>query len=409
MQFHDYITLRNQMAKFGHNDGARQIGKSVTSDEFRRFFLSRAEELMQGARPGQDSYEVFDRLCAVMGEQTWVDHQRPFYNVWPIVENLARDVKLELPFSAVEIPFDSIVLRFTVGHEPCNIATAMLFWPKKWPNTPPQLNVLCYFPGTMDRLTFRYNYEPDESVESWLQRITLDSAKLDWRATERAYSNANAAAAPLMVRLVVFIGLLANDEDMITPVVLARDRRQYESTSDEEVKKWLEERARRKLGRGFDVGKRLQAERDASPHWRNPHLCLFWTGSGRTKPVIRMRSGAVVQRVSMANVPTGYLGPEHLEEDAEGGTYIYFVEAVGQERIKIGKADDPAARVRQLQTGSAVELRLLAVVEGRASLEAELHSAFANDRIQGEWFRATIELREYISRFVVNAEPKRWT
>jgi hypothetical protein len=80
-------------------------------------------------------------------------------------------------------------------------------------------------------------------------------------------------------------------------------------------------------------------------------------------------------------------------------TYIYFVEAVGQDRIKIGKADDPETRVRQLQTGSAVELRLLAVTLGQPSLEAELHAAFANDRIQGEWFRASNELRDYIARF----------
>ncbi|HYV34754.1 MAG TPA: GIY-YIG nuclease family protein [Gemmataceae bacterium] len=401
MRFHDYITLRNQMAKFGHDEGARKIGKSVTSDEFRQFFLSRRETLMQSASLGQDSLQVFDRLCAVTAEQIWVDDQRPFYNVWPIAENLARDVKLDLPFSAVEIPFDSIVLRFALGSEPYNIATAMLFWP----NTHSFVNVLCYFPGTMDRLTFRYDYEPNETVEHWLQRIATDSAGHEWRATEGANSNANSTAASLMVRLVVFIGLLANDQDMITPVVLSEDRKKYESTDDVEVKKWLESRAKRKLGRGFDVGKKLQAERDASPHWRNPHLCLFWTGPGRTKPVIRMRSGSVVQRVSMAAVPTGYLGPESQDEDAEGGTYIYFVEAVGQDRIKIGKADDPEARVRQLQTGSAVELRLLAVMTAQPSQEAELHTAFAKERCQGEWFRATEELRGYIARFAGEQTP----
>ncbi|HYT91147.1 MAG TPA: GIY-YIG nuclease family protein [Gemmataceae bacterium] len=399
MHFHEYITLRNQLAKFGHNDDARRVGKAMTSDEFRSFYLKRAAEEMQRAQPGPHSHQLFERFCALSAEQTWVDGERPFYNVWPIAESLACDVKLDLPFSAVEIPFDSMVLRFAYGHEPCKVSTAMLFWPKNWPSTPPNVNVLCYFFGTMDRLTFRFDYDPTDTVEGWLQRIISDSANPEWRSMAQPYRNADPTAASLMIRLVVFIGLLANNHDMITPVVLSKDRTKYESTDEAEVKKWLEKRAIRKLGRGFDVGKQLQAERDASPHWRNPHLCLFWTGPGRTKPVIRMRSGSVVQRVSMAAVPTGYLGPEREVEDAEGGTYIYFVEAVGQERIKIGKADNPEARVMQLQTGSAVELRLLGVIADQPSREAELHAAFAKDRVQGEWFHATAELRDYIARF----------
>src|SRR6266542_3309152 len=101
----------------------------------------------------------------------------------------------------------------------------------------------------------------------------------------------------------------------------------------------------------------------------------------------------------MAAVPTGYLGPEREDEDTQGATFIYFAEAVGQERIKIGKADNPEARMTQLQTGSAVELRLLGVIADKPSREAELHAAFAKDRVQGERFHATAELRDYIARF----------
>lgn len=168
----------------------------------------------------------------------------------------------------------------------------------------------------MDRLTFRYEYDPEEKIENWLERLLTESQSGHWQSLNSAYPNVNAAvAAPLMIRLVVFIGLLANDQDFITPVVLNKDRVRYESADDPDVRKWLEDRAVRKMGRGFDVFKKLELERETSPHWRNPHLALFWTGPGRTKPVIRMRSGSVVQRVSMAEVPTGYLGPETADED----------------------------------------------------------------------------------------------
>ena len=105
-----------------------------------------------------------------------------------------------------------------------------------------------------------------------------------------------------------------NGDDLITPIVLAKDRAKYESTDDPDVKLWLENRAATRAGRGFEVGKRLELERETSPHFRNPHLCLFWTGEGRKIPIIQLRSGSVIQRVSMADVPTGYLGPETENE-----------------------------------------------------------------------------------------------
>ncbi|MEX2286771.1 MAG: hypothetical protein WD648_06755, partial [Planctomycetaceae bacterium] len=149
MQFHEYVTFRNQMAKFGHNDEARKTVKGMTAQDYRSFFLKCIPKEMQRAGPGQESHQLMDRYVALSAEQTWVDADRPFYNVWPIATNLAREVKLTIPFSAVEIPFDSILLRFARGHELHEVVTAMLFWPKDWPHTPPTINVLCYFSGTM--------------------------------------------------------------------------------------------------------------------------------------------------------------------------------------------------------------------------------------------------------------------
>ncbi len=59
----------------------------------------------------------------------------------------------------------------------------------------------------------------------------------------------------------------------------------------------------------------------------------------------------------------------------------------------------PKNRLRQLQTGSASKLHLLGVIVDKASRESELHALFAEDRIQGEWFRDTTRLRNYIDDF----------
>ncbi len=254
-------------------------------------------------------------------EGIWAEHERPYYNVWPIAIGLAKSVQLRLPFSAVRLPCEfstetprgvirttPLLFRFAKGHEPYGIETALL----DWRHTSNELFVHG-FASKDEGMFFWERYEPSESVEEWLDRLITrpkgygaNPGTLERSAGEEA----GRAEIALLARLVVFVALLAKDEDVITPVVLSKDRAKHESTDDSDVKKWLEDRAARRAGRGFDVGRRLQTEKDASPHWRNPHLCLFWTGEGRQVPVIKMRSGTVIQRTSMADVPTGYFGPE---------------------------------------------------------------------------------------------------
>lgn len=65
--------------------------------------------------------------------------------------------------------------------------------------------------------------------------------------------------------------------------------------------------------------------------------------------------------------------------------------------IKIGHTNGrPADRLASLQTGSRVELQLLAVMAGDRSLERDLHDELADHRIRGEWFAWTPEVLEAI-------------
>lgn len=77
---------------------------------------------------------------------------------------------------------------------------------------------------------------------------------------------------------------------------------------------------------------------------------------------------------------------------------IYFIEAVGSGAVKIGYTDaEPAERLRQLQTGCPLELRLLASSPGTENDEADLHQQFQHLRIRGEWFKIDDELRSVIN------------
>lgn len=321
MQFNDYLNLRNLLGRYGHNPDTRSTGQSLSSEGFRRHLLIG----FQGRRQLDDlQYDIY---TAALAEEVWVEADRPFYNVWPIARELAESVRLDLPFSKVPCPFKAMLLRFAVGHEPFEVTTAMLLWDEN------QIRVQCYFRATMDRITFRYEYTVDENFENWLSKIETDKERAAF-TQHKNQPNCNPAAAPTMIRLVAFIGLLANDQDLLTPVVLSKDRDKYDQTTDADARRWIEDRARRRLGRGFDLGRNLTLQRDRSPHWRNPHLCLFWTGPGRTKPVIQMRSGAVIRSVSMADVPTGYLGPETAADD------VMPADAIGREPVSKSKRFD---------------------------------------------------------------------
>ena len=65
--------------------------------------------------------------------------------------------------------------------------------------------------------------------------------------------------------------------------------------------------------------------------------------------------------------------------------------------IKIGFTRQLAQRLRRLQMNSPVRLSVIAAFEGDRSDELELHRLFKPQRLHGEWFRRSPELRGHIA------------
>ncbi len=82
--------------------------------------------------------------------------------------------------------------------------------------------------------------------------------------------------------------------------------------------------------------------------------------------------------------------------------YIYFV--TDGEAIKIGISGDPLGRIKNMQTGSPRELRLLAAIAGSEAAETELHRKFAHLNVRGEWF---IDKLGEIARYIASFKPKK--
>jgi Meiotically up-regulated gene 113 len=66
------------------------------------------------------------------------------------------------------------------------------------------------------------------------------------------------------------------------------------------------------------------------------------------------------------------------------GDGLYFI--VGADRIKIGRSMDVRKRLRALQTGSPVDLKIMAWFPGCGPSEHDLHQRFSEYRRHGEWF-----------------------
>lgn len=71
--------------------------------------------------------------------------------------------------------------------------------------------------------------------------------------------------------------------------------------------------------------------------------------------------------------------------------YIYIIQCVGYDYYKIGIADAPNLRLKDLQSGCPFPLKILSSVEltKPMSIERKLHHCFAKKKLRGEWFNLT--------------------
>ena len=70
---------------------------------------------------------------------------------------------------------------------------------------------------------------------------------------------------------------------------------------------------------------------------------------------------------------------------------VYFLEAEGQDKVKIGLSGRVQDRIRELASVSPVPLKLRAIIkDGGRETELSLHDRFSHLRLHGEWFHYTL-------------------
>lgn len=95
----------------------------------------------------------------------------------------------------------------------------------------------------------------------------------------------------------------------------------------------------------------------------------------------------------------GVLRDKRAQRQKLAQGYVYLIS--DGTAVKVGYSVKPEARVRELQTGSSRELRLLGKFAGSEQDEARLHQEFFEDNLILEWFKPSSLL---LSRFGLSME-----
>ena len=75
-------------------------------------------------------------------------------------------------------------------------------------------------------------------------------------------------------------------------------------------------------------------------------------------------------------------------------SWIYFLQC--KNYIKIGRTNNILKRMIEIQGLNPFPLKLLLVLKGDSKKEASLHARFRKDRIRGEWFILSTQMKAYI-------------
>jgi hypothetical protein len=439
-------------------------------------------------------------LVSSLSEYEWLQLERPFYNVYPIVEKLVHNTKLQVSAAFLQLPHRTMLFKFAEGHEPYGIktilltighphelpknanlfnndghdilrgvaATATVQFTDKLPDGSyhdiytlaavfevitdpkfkpyePRFPLGPSFENQYTEISNRYqalqspdnstfntehvvqrgfcrgpygdnDLELEENVECCLKSIEVTIADQhrselfggDDTTNPTYMGNQSLEVHQFVFKLATLVSMLHRGDNLIAPIVLAKHQERYDKETDEAARKWLEDKAAHIQGRGFSVGKELQQRSDISPHFRNPHMALYWTGPGRKEPTLLLRSGVHVLLKKIAQVPTGFMGPEQPDEYIEPAheEYVYFLRDPYSGFVKIGQTRRTIAeRKKQLETYHGLTLIGDIVTGDCVELETRLHREYAAKRRRrpdgrrSEFFELTdTEVQEIVAR-----------
>ena len=318
MQFHEHhsrflwtSSKKPKRIRRGFKTMNESVDYTMNLEKFKRDIRNDEEVVIKNIVSGSGNigtpptfkYNSFQKTLALM-EGMWCHEGRPFYNVYPIAVELSQNSTLDIPIEALtSFNTDTLLIKFPVGHEPQGVHSVFMMTPSKnVKNGQYRFELAIEIGDAVMQLGLSLE-GGDKTLQDCMARaIEAYSQRPEWEEH-------TTDVALFCFRFLGFLGLLAAGSDLVTPVILSKDRAKFDSLTDEQERLMIINRAARRLGVGADIGRDMEAERLASgPHYRKPHPALYWTGEGRRIPKIVFRRGSIVQGRKLKEVPTGYEG-----------------------------------------------------------------------------------------------------
>ncbi len=103
------------------------------------------------------------------------------------------------------------------------------------------------------------------------------------------------------------------------------------------------------------------------------------------------------QRAAWAKSVIANMRPPESPDLTKGGAFVphvYLAYSAG--RIKIGTSINTKGRGKKLAGDSALPVTIIFTVPGGPDLERRLHECLASERLHGEWFRISPEMRKLL-------------
>lgn len=88
-------------------------------------------------------------------------------------------------------------------------------------------------------------------------------------------------------------------------------------------------------------------------------------------------------------------------------TWMYAIHDCGAAAVKIGTAQDPVKRLRELQTGNPALLVLLGACHANLGLERRFQEALRPWLLRGEWFRESVEVLALVELILAGEDVAR--
>jgi hypothetical protein len=372
--------------------------KQYTSLEFVNDEAGIAKYNSATARNTEERHYWSTQFTLLVMEEMWHRSERPFYNIWPILYEIAPKIDIGIPWSQLKLPVPTLLLQYPEGNEFFGSCTTMLSIYDRSSLTAEQLTDNRAFNDDEMFIAIESRGKQSEESRVWMKCIK-DKSQL----VGDFFTGSDCSEDLLNeIKLVALISLVASGDDLITPALLAKDRSAIPRLTDDALAEWMmrkAEIARRRGVYGFDVGRLLQESRGRNPSFVLPYWAIRWTGKGGAIPRYTKVKGHSKGVVDPTSVPTGYLGKETEEElaqtleQATGTQAVYFLKDGERPYVKIGHTDRPLRkRLRELYTANRRLVLLGFISSGNArQLEQEIHLSLRSTVRDGEFFYVSNE------------------